>query len=50
MQNNWNLQTFIHLLEYKNKLKGNQVVKVNEAWTSKTCCKCGNINHDLDFK
>ena len=47
MQNNWNLQTFTHLLEYKCKLKGNQVIKVNEAWTSKTCCKCGNINHDL---
>ena len=50
MQNNWNLQTFIHLLEYKNKLKGNQVIKVNEAWTSKTCCKCGSINHDLELK
>lgn len=49
MQNNWNLQTFIHLLEYKNKLRGNQVIKVNEAWTSKTCCKCGCINHDLDL-
>lgn len=49
MQNNWNLQTFIHLLEYKNRLKGNQVIKVNEAWTSKTCCKCGSINHDLDL-
>jgi len=49
MQNNWNLQTFTRLLEYKCKLKGNQVVKVNEAWTSKTCCKCGNINHDLDL-
>lgn len=49
MQNNWNLQTFTHLLEYKCKLKGNQVVKVNEAWTSKTCCKCGSINHDLDL-
>ncbi len=49
MQNNWNLQTFIHLLEYKCKLKGNQVIKVNEAWTSKTCCKCGNINYDLDL-
>jgi putative transposase len=47
MQNNWNLQTFIHLLEYKNKLKGNQVIKVNEAWTSKKCCNCNNINHNL---
>src|SRR5574343_476977 len=49
MQNNWNLQTFIHLLEYKCKVKGNQVIKVNEAWTSKKCCKCGSINHDLDL-
>jgi len=50
MQNNWNLQTFIRLLEYKSKLRGNRVIKVNEAWTSKTCCKCGNINIDLDLK
>lgn len=49
MQNNWDLQTFIHLLEYKCLLKGNQVIKVNEAWTSKTCCKCGAINHDLEL-
>lgn len=49
MQNNWTLQTFVHLLEYKSKLVGNQVIKVNEAWTSKTCCKCGNINHDLEL-
>ena len=49
MQNNWTLQTFTHLLEYKCKLNGNKVVKVNEAWTSKTCCKCGNINHDLNL-
>lgn len=47
MQNNWNLQTFIHLLEYKNKLRGNQVIKVNEAWTSKKCCNCNNTNHNL---
>lgn len=47
MQNNWNLETFTRLFEYKCKLEGNQVVKVNEAWTSKTCCKCGSINHDL---
>ena len=46
MQNNWNLTTFVRLLEYKTQLKGNQVIKVNEAWTSKTCCKCGSINYD----
>lgn len=49
MQGNWNLMTFVHLLEYKCRLKGNQVVKVNEAWTSKTCCKCGSVNHDLSL-
>jgi putative transposase len=49
MQNNWNLQTFTHLLEYKCALMGNQVVKVNEAWTSKTCCKCGEVNHGLSL-
>jgi putative transposase len=47
MQNNWTLNTFIHLLEYKNKLRGNQVIKVNEAYTSKACCKCGTINSKL---
>jgi putative transposase len=46
MQNNWNLQTFTHLLEYKCTLRGNPVVKVNEAWTSKTCCSCGSIKSD----
>jgi len=49
MQNNWNLQTFIHLLEYKCKLMGNQVIKVNEAWTSKTCSKCGSVKSDLNL-
>ncbi len=45
MQNNWNLSTFIRLLTYKVWLKGNAVIKVNEAWTSKTCCKCGTIDY-----
>lgn len=49
MQNNWLLATFIRLLEYKTLLIGNKVIKVNEAWTSKTCCKCGTINHDLQL-
>jgi len=50
MQNNWNLSTFIHQLEYKSILRGNKVIKVNEAWTSKTCCGCGCIheNQTLD--
>lgn len=49
-QNNWNLTTITNLLEYKTKLKGNQFVKVNEAWTSKTCSICGNINQSLSLK
>jgi len=49
MQNNWNLMTFIRLLSYKNRIRGNEVIKVNEAWTSKTCCKCGSINYDLEL-
>lgn len=50
MQNNWNLTTFIHQLQYKSELNGNKVIKVNEAWTSKTCCGCGCIheNQTLD--
>lgn len=50
MQNNWNLSTFIHQLQYKSELNGNKVIKVNEAWTSKTCCGCGCIhdNQTLD--
>jgi len=43
MQNNWNLTTFVNLLTYKVELKGNKLIKVNEAWTSKTCSKCGSI-------
>lgn len=47
MQGNWSLMTFVNLLEYKQILKGNKLIKVNEAWTSKTCCNCGNIDHGL---
>jgi putative transposase len=47
MQNNWNLSTFMNQLEYKTKLRGNKYIKVNEAWTSKTCSKCGRIIDNL---
>ncbi len=46
LQNNWPIQTFVNQLSYKTKLKGNKLIKVNEAWTSKTCCNCGSINYD----
>ena len=50
MQNNWVLKTFVDHLEYKCKKEGRKLTKVNEAWTSKTCYKCGNINYDLTPK
>lgn len=46
-QNNWQLRTFVDLLDYKCKKEGRKLTKVNEAWTSKTCYKCGNIDYDL---
>ena len=46
-QNNWQLMTFVNLLEYKCKKEGRKLTKVNEAWTSKTCFNCGTIDYDL---
>lgn len=46
-QNNWQLITFVNQLEYKCKKYGRKLTKVNEAYTSKTCCHCGSINHGL---
>ena len=50
MQNNWPLTTFVNQLSYKVQLKGNKLIKVNESWTSKTCCNCGTINYDQTLK
>ena len=47
MQNNWQLGIFINQLEYKSKKYGRKLVKINEAYTSKTCCHCGSINNGL---
>lgn len=46
-QNNWQLMTLVDLLDYKCKKEGRKLTKVNEAWTSKTCYKCGTIDHAL---
>ena len=35
------LGKLVNLLEYKGKLKGVDIVKINEAYTSQTCPKCG---------
>jgi len=53
---NWNrsvransVSQFINILKDKASLSltPKQVFDINEAYTSKMCCKCGHINHDL---
>lgn len=43
VQNDWGLYKFVQMLEYKTKLYGKKLFKVNEQNTSKTCSKCGYI-------
>lgn len=40
----WSFYDFIFMLEYKAKLNGQLVIKVDPKYTSQTCPKCGNIN------
>jgi len=46
VQNNWVVSRFYGMMEYKCKLYGKRFVKINEAYTSKTCSSCGLI-HDM---
>ena len=39
--------SFIHKLTYKAESAGGWVEKVNAAYTSKTCNKCGGVNHHM---
>jgi len=41
------LGKFFYILDWKAKLYGREVIKVNPKDTSKTCSNCGYINHDL---
>lgn len=43
VQNNWGINDFVNKLKYKCDLKGKHFYKINEAYTSKTCSKCGKI-------
>jgi len=43
VQNNSLIYNFIQKLKYKSILYGKELVLINEAYTSKTCSKCGNI-------
>lgn len=38
---------FVAMLSYKAESAGGRVIKVNPAYTSKTCHKCCGVNHDM---
>lgn len=48
VQNQLPISQFIGYLKYKSELKGNQVSKVNEANSTKTCSSCNHINPKLN--
>jgi putative transposase len=41
MQNTGSIARFVSFLDYKARLAGKKVIKINERDTSKTCCVCG---------
>lgn len=43
VQNDWGLYKFVQYLEYKTRLYGKTLHKINERYTSKTCSRCGYI-------
>jgi putative transposase len=47
---NSSLNIFKNMMEYKGLKYNKNVVFVNEAWTSKTCCKCGKVNFNLKLR
>lgn len=46
VQNNWFVSRFYSMLTYKSLLYGKRFVKINEAYTSKTCSSCG-VVHEM---
>jgi putative transposase len=40
-QNHGYLSRFIEFLTYKAEFAGKKVIKIDESYTSKTCCSCG---------
>ena len=46
VQNNWFVSRFYGMMTYKCKLYGKRFVRINEAYTSKTCSSCG-LLHDM---
>jgi len=44
--NEWRVGKFVDMLEYKSKLYGKKLIKIDESYTTKTCPKCG-VLHDM---
>jgi len=45
IQNEWRIGRFVEFLNYKSKLYGKNLIKINEAYTSKTCSRCGKTHN-----
>ena len=43
----WSHYKFKELLKYKMKRSGGRLIECTEEYTSKTCTRCGRINHNL---
>lgn len=43
--NECRISRFVELLNYKSKLYGKQLIKIDESYTTKTCSRCGNIQN-----
>jgi putative transposase len=40
--NEWRIGRFVSLLDYKCKKFGKNLVRIDESYTTQTCCRCGN--------
>jgi IS605 OrfB family transposase len=47
LRQHWSYFQLQTMIEYKAKMEGIELKKINPAYTSKTCSKCGKINKDL---
>lgn len=44
----WSHYKFKELLRHKMNMNGNELIDCTEEYTSKTCTRCGRLNHLLD--
>ena len=50
LYNEWRVNKFEGMLEYKCKLEGKKLVRIDEQNTTKMCSRCGNLKQDLTLK